>query len=107
KPLKHARFLVTIYDLTNTGIYVLDSEATGGLPETLPAEGEVVCTTEPINITPGRCYVHIGLTRGSQIADHVHYAAWFDVEADDFFGTGKMHPRDWVVAMLKHQWEKP
>jgi lipopolysaccharide transport system ATP-binding protein len=107
KPLKHARFLVTIYDLTNTGIYLLDSDATGGLPDILPAQGSVVCTTNPINLTPGRCYVHIGLTRGSQVADHVHYAAYFDVEADDVYGTGKLPPRDWVLAVLDHQWSRP
>jgi lipopolysaccharide transport system ATP-binding protein len=107
KPLRHARFMVTIYDLTNTGIYLLDSDATGGLPEALPAEGTVVCTTDAINLTPGRCYLNLALSRGSQLADHVQYAAYFDVEADDFHGTGKVPPRDWVLGLIKHEWAAP
>jgi lipopolysaccharide transport system ATP-binding protein len=104
KPLKHPRFLVTVYDLTNTGIYLMDSDAIGNLPEVLPAEGTVVCTTDAINLTPGRCYVNLALRRGSQLSDHVQYAAYFDVEADDFFGTGKVPPRDWVLGLVKHRW---
>ena len=104
RPLKHVRFLVTIYDYTNTGIYLFDSDAVGGIPETLPATGTVTCTTEPINLTPGRCYISLALFRGAAIADHVEQAASFDVEADEFFRTGRMPPREWVLCLLQHQW---
>ena len=104
RPLKHVRFLVTIYDYTNTGIYLFDSDAVGGIPETLPAEGVVSCTTEPINLTPGRCYINLALFRGTAIADHIEQAASFDVEADEFYSTGRVPPRDWVMCLLKHKW---
>ena len=98
------RFVLTIFDLTNTAIYQLDSEATGGLPETLPAEGTIVCTTECIGITPGRCYINLDLTRSHLLADHISYAAYFDVEADDFYGTGKLPTREWAINVVKHRW---
>jgi len=53
KPVRYARFLLTIYDLTHVSMFQLDSEATGGLPDTLPAEGTVVCETDGLGITPG------------------------------------------------------
>ncbi|MGA3170507.1 MAG: ABC transporter ATP-binding protein [Chthoniobacteraceae bacterium] len=104
RPVKHARFLLTIYDLTHVSMFQLDSEATGGLPETLPAEGTLVCETAPLGVTPGRCYVNLDLIRGHQMADRITYAAYFDVEEDDFYGTGKLPKREWTMTVMKHQW---
>jgi lipopolysaccharide transport system ATP-binding protein len=104
RSLKHTRFLVTIYDYTNTGIYLFDSDAVGGIPEVIPAEGVVTCTTDPINLTPGRCYVNLALFRGTAVADHIEQAATFDVEADEFYSTGRVPPREWALCLLKHKW---
>jgi lipopolysaccharide transport system ATP-binding protein len=104
KPLRYVRFLLTIYDLTHVSLFLLDSEATGGLPETLPAEGTVVCETDELGITPGRCYVNLDLVHGHQLADRIAYAAYFDVEEDDFYGTGKLPNREWTMTVLRHRW---
>ncbi|HEX4085167.1 MAG TPA: ABC transporter ATP-binding protein [Chthoniobacteraceae bacterium] len=104
KPVRHARFLLTIYDMSHISMFQLDSEATGGLPDELPAEGSVVCETEPLSVTPGRCYMNLELIRGHQLADRVTYAAYFDVEEDDFFGTGKLPKREWTLTVMKHRW---
>jgi lipopolysaccharide transport system ATP-binding protein len=105
KPLRHARFLLTIYDLTHVSMFQLDSEATGGLPDELPASGTVVCETDALGVTPGRCYVNLELIRGHQLADRITYAAYFDVEVDDFYGTGKLPKREWTMTVLKHRWK--
>ncbi len=104
RPLNHVRFLVTIYDYTHTGIYLFDSDAVGGIPTTLPARGVVTCTTDPVNLTPGRCYINLALFRGAALADHIEQAASFDVEADQFYSTGRVPPREWVLCLLQHQW---
>jgi lipopolysaccharide transport system ATP-binding protein len=104
EPLRYPKFLVGIYDLTNRGIFLLDSDAVGGLPEVLPPEGNVTCVTEPINLTAGRCYVNLALFKGGVIADYIQYAAWFDVEAEDVHGSGKIPGRDWVLCVLHHKW---
>lgn len=106
-PLRRARFIAEVYDYTNIGLFALDSEATGGLPESLPSEGVVHCTTAPINLTPGRCMVNLRLQKGSADADYVKVAAEFDVESDDFFGTGKLPGRDRVIGLLGHEWSVP
>ena len=103
-PLMFARFVVSVYDLTHVGLFILDSDASGPLPETMPAEGWVSCTTEPINLTPGRCYVNLRITCSGGTSDYVQQATTFDVEADDFFGTGRLPTRDWSVGLLHNTW---
>jgi lipopolysaccharide transport system ATP-binding protein len=104
QPLRRARFVISIYDLTRTGIYVLDTDVRPGLPELLPAQGQLVCTTEPIYATPGRCYVNISAWRSGALADFVDNAAAFDVEEDDPFELGNVPPREWAVQVLDHSW---
>ena len=104
KPVLRPRIYVSIYDLSYTGIFALDSDAVGGIPETLPSTGILTCVTDPIHLTPGRCYVNVGLLKGGSMADHLEYAAYFDVESDDSYGSGKAPKRDWVLCTLQHQW---
>lgn len=103
-PVRNARFLVGLYDVGNTGIVAFDSDVTGGLPSTLPAEGAVTCITEPLKVTAGRCYVNLAVSRGGGIADHVQRAAFFDVEHDDADGGGNVPGRDWAMCLRDHSW---
>jgi lipopolysaccharide transport system ATP-binding protein len=102
--LRRPRFLAGIYDYSDAGMFLLDSEAVGGLPDVLPPEGSVSCVTAPINVTPGRCYVNLALLKGGVMADYLQHAARFDIEAEDVYGSGKTPPRDWVLCILKHEW---
>jgi hypothetical protein len=38
------------------------------------------------------------------MADKITYAAYFDVEVDDFYGTGKLPKREWTMTVMKHRW---
>lgn len=104
QPLRYASVIVGVSTHTDLGAFVLDSETTGGLPEVLPAEGALRCTTAPINLTPGRCLVALRIKKGGVDADFVKKAAEFDVESDDFFGTGKLPAREWSLLLLHHEW---
>ena len=104
QPLRYASIAVAVSTLNDVGAFVLDSETTGGLPDRLPAEGTLQCTTAPIDLTPGRCVVSLRIRRGGVDADHVVRAAEFDNESVDFFGTGKMPARDWSLCLVRHAW---
>jgi lipopolysaccharide transport system ATP-binding protein len=104
RPVQRPQFVVSISDQMETGIFLFHNDFVGGLPETLPPSGSVTCLTKPINLTPGRCYVHVELLKGNARADLVPYAGHFDVEADDLFGSGMVPPREWVLFMLGHSW---
>lgn len=106
KPILYPQFSATIYDYNKSiGIISLHSETTGGLPEVLPPEGMVTCISEPISLTPGRCYVNLTLLKGGgERVDYIQHAAYFDVEAHDTYGSGMIPDRDWVVCLRKHTW---
>jgi homopolymeric O-antigen transport system ATP-binding protein len=104
KPVRYPQFVVSIYDQMDIGIFVLHNEFVGGLPESLPPEGSVTCLTEPINLTPGRCGVHVELLKGNVRADYVSHAGYFDVEHDGAYGSIMLPERDWALCLLKHQW---
>jgi lipopolysaccharide transport system ATP-binding protein len=104
KPIMYPNFTACVYDMNNNGIYLFDSDATGGLPDQLPAKGAVTCVSEPLNITPGRCYVNIALRRGGSLADSVEYAAYFDVEPHDIYGSGRVPDRSTALCVLQHKW---
>lgn len=106
-PIQHPQFCITIYDFNrNVGMLRLHSNMMGGLPDELPAEGTVTCTTEPLYLTPGRCYVNLSLFRaGGQIrADRLQYAAYFDIERTDIFGGGQLPSRKWSACLRQHEW---
>ena len=105
EPVFCPRFRVGIYDYySSTRIFLLNSDTVGGLSDILPPEGSVRCVTGPMNLMPGRCYVHASVLNGETIADYVHYAACFDVSADN--GSPSAHPasRDSVLCVLPHKW---
>lgn len=105
RPLTRPQFSATIYDdLKDIGMISLHSEFVGGLPETLPPQGTVTCLTEPIALTPGRCYLNLSLLKAGVMADYIQYAAYFNVETDDIYGTGKLPDRDWVFSLRQQQW---
>jgi lipopolysaccharide transport system ATP-binding protein len=103
-PLRRPQFVVTIVDHLDAGLFLLHNEFTGGLPETLPPEGVVTCETDPINVTPGSCIVHVELLQGNVQADFVPHVSAFDVQEDDVFGTGMQPARDYVRYVLGQRW---
>lgn len=103
--IRHPQFSATIYDHErNIGLISLHSEVAGGLPDLLPKKGRVVCLTEPLGLTPGRCHVNLTLLKGGTRADYVQRAAIFDVEESDVFGTGKTPDRGWALCLRHHDW---
>ncbi len=106
--LKNVSFAIGIYDYSNAEIYLIDSDLKSQLPEILPAEGKIKCILGPINLTPGECYINIAIITGGIIGgaliDYVQHATTFTVEASDFYGSGKLPPRNWSLCLVPHDW---
>jgi lipopolysaccharide transport system ATP-binding protein len=101
----YPNFVVSVYDyLSNRGIFRLDSHGICGLPNVLPPEGCVICTTDSVRLTAGRCYVNLRIKKGAADADYIQYAAFFDVEADTIDGTHEFPERSWMLTLIQHQW---
>jgi lipopolysaccharide transport system ATP-binding protein len=102
--LRLPRFVVTVLDEREVGIFRFDSGLEAGIPDVLPPEGTVVCLTDPIDLTPGRCRIHLSLLRGGVLADYVADAAAFEVEADAFHASGRFARRAMALAVRRHEW---
>ena len=104
QPVRNLRAYVSISDANHVGIYGLDTDATGGLPEILPATGTLTCMTDPIRVTSGRCYATVALLKPGTMADRVPQAVYLDIEPDEERGVGIAPTRDWVLCTLGQSW---
>jgi lipopolysaccharide transport system ATP-binding protein len=102
--LHRSKFLIGIYDYTNTGIYALNSEAVTNVEPGLAETGTVTAITDPINLTAGPCYLNIALMTDDVMVDYLQHAAKFNVSGTDSHETGFVPTRDWVLCVIKQQW---
>jgi lipopolysaccharide transport system ATP-binding protein len=98
------RFIVSVLDESMVGILRFDTALEPGLPDTLPPEGTVVCETDAIDLTPGRCHVDLSLLRNGVLADYVMHAGSFEIEPDAFYASGGFPRRGAALAMRRHAW---
>jgi lipopolysaccharide transport system ATP-binding protein len=104
QPLRRPRFCIDVCDLMGIGIYLLDTRCTSDLPDVMPERGTVVCDTDPIRLTPGRCYVNLSVYKGETMADFVDRAAYFDVEGDGFYRSGYLPKRKYATCVIQQNW---
>jgi lipopolysaccharide transport system ATP-binding protein len=105
KEILFPSFWIDIFDYTsNSGLFRMTSQWTESLPDSLPPEGYVTCVTEPIRLTPGRCHLSLCVKKGSGTADYIRYAAVFNVEDDNFEGSGNVPSRNWMLTVIRQQW---
>jgi len=87
----------------NRGIILLDSDGAAGIPEYLPPQGTIVCVTDKIYITPGRCIVDINFMKGMNYVYCLDNAGFFDVEDEIVYGN-KNITRSYCFYLLNHDW---
>ncbi len=104
-PIERMRIWAEVEDFASRKVIcAFDSEMTNDLPDVMPARGKVVCTTESLRITPGRCPVTIGIIRNGMNADEVSRAVSFDVEPDED-SSHKAVTRTWALTDIRHGWK--
>ncbi|MFI5323991.1 MAG: ABC transporter ATP-binding protein [Thermodesulfobacteriota bacterium] len=105
-PVRFPQFLIYIMDFrTHATILRLDSEMQKGLPETLPPSGHIICLTDEIRLSPGRCYVDLSIRKGSSTADYIEHAGYFDIEIEDLYGSGKLPTRVQTICIINYKWQ--
>jgi lipopolysaccharide transport system ATP-binding protein len=98
------RFLVGIYDFMNVPMFRLDSDVVGNFPDAIPSQKTVICETDPLNVTPGPCYLNVAVLIGGDLADHVVQALEINVESSDFYSTGRLFERRDSLFLLAQKW---
>lgn len=105
--VRFPQFVINIKDFrTHVTILRLDSETQKGLPETFPPKGRVICLTDHIHLSPGRCYVDVSISKGTLIADYIERAGHFDIDIEDIYGYGKLPSREQTICIMNYKWQQ-
>lgn len=103
-PVKNLVVSLEIKDFkTGQPITVLWSNESNNIPETLPNEGTIVCTTNKLQITSGKCSLDILFWKGTHLIYKLEKASQFTVEAEAVYG-GEDIPRERSIFLLDHEW---
>jgi len=106
-PVKGPHFGVQIYSDLGTRITSLSTWAAGlDIPEVIDKEGYVDLVIDFLNLMPGRYYLSLWLKSvGATAYDVLDHCAAFDVEAADFYGSGKGIDGRFGIIFLPCRWK--
>jgi homopolymeric O-antigen transport system ATP-binding protein len=102
--LPSVRVVLSIYEYSGAGLFVLDSGSSGTIFSGAPESGTFICETAPINLTPGYCYINVRLMSGETLIDQVASAVEFHIESSAKPGSEDGPNRDWVLCLLDNSW---
>jgi lipopolysaccharide transport system ATP-binding protein len=105
--LRNPRVIIGIYDSMNVGMTRFDTDMAGSLPSFLADSGQITCTTEAINLSPGRYFINIAFFRNGIMEDYLAHVSFLDIVDSDYFGSGKMFSESDVrltKVLIRHTW---
>jgi lipopolysaccharide transport system ATP-binding protein len=76
----------------------------GHLFHELPARGVIVCQIPRLPFQPGRYSVNVWSAVAGEVADYIQAADMIDVEAGDFFDTGRLPALHEGPVLVGHTW---
>jgi lipopolysaccharide transport system ATP-binding protein len=101
--LRDVRLDLAIDNALGQRLAWLSTELRGERLPAVPAgRGEVEVLLSRLPLTPGRYAFTVYCVVGGAVADWVQNAGYFDVEAGDFYGTGKLPPPMGGDFLLEH-----
>jgi lipopolysaccharide transport system ATP-binding protein len=109
EPIPDIRIVATVVsDKSDQTVLRLDSDVTAkSFPEKIPPEGEIVITTDTINLTRGKYHVHIDFLKQGTSQDYIKNAANFTVETNLRDYEYKIGPDTNVCDfVIKYQFEQ-
>jgi lipopolysaccharide transport system ATP-binding protein len=104
-PLRNVAFSIGFYTPLGQFILYCGNEMIGVNFDELPASGTVRCLIPRLPLSPGRYDLNINAEVNGILADWVPQAITLNVEAGDFFGTGKLPPEGHGGLLIPHSWE--
>ena len=100
---------VYIYLLINSSrfgepLFQLSTRITGSNFKELPSNGTILCKIPRLPLRPGKYYFSLFAKVGSQDTNWIPNAGTLEVEAGDFFGSGKLPLSDKGPFLVPHSW---
>jgi lipopolysaccharide transport system ATP-binding protein len=92
-PPQNLHVAVGISNSSGQQLAILSSEATGDSFSHVPSPaGVVTLSLRRLPLLPGRYHYNLYSTANGALADWIQNAGYFDVEAGDFYATGRLPP---------------
>jgi len=105
RPLKDVHVAIGVHGRFDETLFHLSTSVNGFEFEKVPPKGMILCKIPRLPLQPGRYSLNVYCTVAGDIADWIQNAGVFEVEAGDFFGSGKLPPADQGVFMVPHSWK--
>jgi len=102
--LRNVHVAIGMHGMFDESLFHLSTSVNGFDFKEIPASGIILCNLPCLALQPGRYSFNLFCTVGGEIADWIQNAGFFDVEAGDFFGSGRLPPPDQGVFLMKHSW---
>lgn len=103
-PLKSVHISVGIHGAYDEHLFHLATDtAQEDFPE-LPPAGEVTCNVPQLPLQPGSYPFNVFSRVGLEIADWIQHAGSLEVEAGDFFSSGRLPPPGQGSFLVAHSW---
>jgi lipopolysaccharide transport system ATP-binding protein len=102
--LRNVNVAIGIHGKFDENLFHLSTSVQGADFECLPPSGEIICRLPQLPLQPGAYSFNLFSTVGGEIADWLQNAGTIEVEAGNFFGTGKLPPSEQGPFLVSHSW---
>jgi lipopolysaccharide transport system ATP-binding protein len=100
-------FAVSIYGTLGESLLNFGTHYSYLKESNLPQNGSVICRIPKLPLPEGRYTINLALKYGTELIDHVSDATVLDVQATDYYGTGKLPPQQLNKVLVEHNWLLP
>jgi lipopolysaccharide transport system ATP-binding protein len=103
---RNVRIIIGVYNDQEDAVARFDSHISNehGL-FTTGREGSLICSTDSINLMPGKYFLNIALFESNDMQDYLRNKCGFEIIDGDYFKTGKAFTPELAKILIKHKWE--
>jgi lipopolysaccharide transport system ATP-binding protein len=105
KPARNVCFSCGIRGAFDERLFHLSTAFAGEDFPVVPATGVVHCRIARLPLQPGSYRLALFTMTAQEVTDYVPHAGGLDVEAGDFFGSGRLPPLDEGQLLVGHDWK--
>jgi lipopolysaccharide transport system ATP-binding protein len=102
--LRNVHIAIGVHGRFDEHLFHLSTSVNGFDFDRIPESGTILCKIPHLPLQPGRYNFNLYCTVAGGIADWVQNAGIIEVEAGDFFSTGRLPPPNQGPFMVQHSW---
>lgn len=106
KPLHDIVVSIGLYTLSGTFLFSCRSDATGNLFSIFPGEGCLTCQIPKWPLNTGRYFFNLMAVVQNTTLDWIKEAGFINVEAGDYYGSGKLPAHSYQGVFIDFHWEE-